>query len=88
VSIREPRTIPSTGRSNKAAAASRMLVTRKQKGDAKGRGDIRAWLGSLPITKPPRSNLLIQGVTITLIGSLNFSMKEYFSFVLFTDIVS
>jgi hypothetical protein len=31
-----------------------MLVTRKQKGDAKGRGDIRAWLGSLPITKPPR----------------------------------
>jgi hypothetical protein len=31
-----------------------MLVTRKQKGDAKGRGDIRAWLGSFPITKPPR----------------------------------
>ena len=31
-----------------------MPVTRKQKGDAKGRGDIRAWLGSLPAIKPRR----------------------------------
>ena len=29
-----------------------MPVTRKQ--DAKGRGDIRAWLGSLPAIKPQR----------------------------------
>jgi hypothetical protein len=31
-----------------------MPVTRKQKGDAKGRGDICAWFGSLPAIKPQR----------------------------------
>ena len=34
--------------------AIRMPVTRKQKGDAKGRGDIRAWLGLLPAIHPRR----------------------------------
>ncbi|KAI2491081.1 hypothetical protein MHU86_23491 [Fragilaria crotonensis] len=33
--------------------STRLLVTRKQKEDAKGRGDIRGWFG-MPLTKPSR----------------------------------